>query len=124
MIFKKTLNTEVGGFLVADRILMQTRSPKINGYLHTVPSGKYDVNINVVPTTGAFYTKSNKKSGKINVVSGQVFIGDPSAVFGYAGWDKFLKETNGLKKFGGRGIYLDTGGDGEGIVKVTFTKVK
>ena len=121
--FKKTLNTEIGGFLVADRIVMQTRSSKINDFLHKVPVGKYDVHMHVVPTIGAFNT-SNTKKGKMEVVSGQVFIGDPGAVYGPVGWDKFLDETNMLKKWGGRGVYIDVGGDGKGVVEVTFTKVK
>jgi hypothetical protein len=121
--FKKTLNTEIGGFLVADRIMMQTRSSKIPGFLHKVPVGKYNVHIKVVPTTGWFH-KSNTKSGKMEVVSGQVFIGDPGAVYGPVGWDKFLDETKYLKKLGGRGVYIDVGGDGKGVVEVTFTKVK
>jgi hypothetical protein len=102
---------------------MQTRSPKLPGYLRDVPVGKYIIHVNIVPTTGSFYKNTNMV-GKLEVISGSVFIGDPCAVYGQVGWHKFLDETKMLKKWGGRGVFIDVGGDGKGIVEVKFTKVK
>ncbi len=122
--FKQELNTEIGGFLVGDKIMFKTKSQTIPKFLKAMPAGTYEVNINVKPTSGIFAGRDINKKGMIVVESGHVFIGDPSAVHRtFTTWHKFLDENKLLsKKPMKHGLFIDVSGDGKGIVTVELKK--